>query len=51
VRCTKQKTYGCRERDEERRREFREELAKYSREEQVYIDEAGMDNRDEYGYG
>ncbi len=39
------KTYGYRERDEEKRREFKEELAKYSREEQVYIDEAGMDNR------
>jgi DDE superfamily endonuclease len=45
------KTYGYRERDEEKRREFKEKLSKYSREEQVYIDAAGMDNRDEYGYG
>jgi hypothetical protein len=51
VRCTKQKTYGYRERDEEKRREFKEKLSKYSREEQVYLDAAGMDNRDEYGYG
>lgn len=39
------------ERDEVKRQEFREEIGKYKVEERVYIDEAGMDNRDDYGYG
>ena len=34
-----------------KRQEFREEIAKYKVEERVYIDEAGMDNREDYGYG
>lgn len=34
-----------------KRQEFREEIGKYKVEERVYIDEAGMDNRDDYAYG
>ena len=45
------KTYGYRERDEVNRLKFKEELATYRPEERVYIDEAGMDNREDYGYG
>ena len=36
---------------EEKRQEFIKKLGKYSATELVYIDESGMDNRDEYGYG
>ncbi|MBG1267771.1 IS630 family transposase, partial [Nostoc sp. WHI] len=45
------KTYGYQERDEIKRQEFREEIALYKPEKIVYIDEAGMDNREDYGYG
>lgn len=47
----KKKTYGYRERNEKKREDFREEIAKYEVEERVYIDESGMDNREDYGYG
>ena len=47
----KKKTYGYQERDEAKRQEFREQLNKYKPEEIIYIDESGMDNRDDYGYG
>lgn len=45
------KTYGYQERNEVKRQEFREYIQKYQQESIVYIDEAGMDNRDDYGYG
>ena len=45
------KTYGYRERDEEKRREFRAKISQKKPSELVYIDESGMDNRENYGYG
>ena len=45
------KTYGYRERDEEKRRLFIQELQSYKPESIVYVDESGIDNRDDYGYG
>lgn len=45
------KTYGYQERDEIKRQEYREEIAMYKPEQRVYIDEAGMDNREDYSYG
>lgn len=45
------KTYGYRERDEEKRQQFIQELQKHKKENIVYIDESGIDNRDDYGYG
>lgn len=47
----KKKTYGYRERDEVKRQAFLEQLAKVDPAQVVYVDEAGMDNRDEYAYG
>lgn len=34
-----------------KRAEFKEEIGRYKPEEIVYIDEAGMDNREGYSYG
>jgi hypothetical protein len=45
------KTYGYRERDEEKRQGFLLKISQKKAEERVYIDESGIDNRDEYGYG
>ncbi len=45
------KTYGYRERDEDKRQEFQAKIIQKKPEELVYIDEAGMDNREDYGYG
>ena len=45
------KTYGYEERDEEKRSEFLEKLAKISQEKLVYRDEAGFDNRENYPKG
>jgi len=47
----KKKTYGYQERDESKRQTFIEQLAKWADETIVYVDEAGMDNREDYGYG
>lgn len=47
----KKKTYGYRERDEEKRQDFLEILAKIEEGKRVYVDEAGMDNREDYPYG
>lgn len=47
----KKKTYGYRERDEDRRLEFLKQLATVEPELIVYADESGMDERDDYGYG
>lgn len=48
---SKKKTYGYRERDETKRQAFRAQLSSLSLEQIVYLDEAGMDNRDDYAYG
>jgi transposase len=45
------KIYGYQERDEEKRKEFKLEISQTKVEERVYIDESGMDNREDYGYG
>jgi transposase len=45
------KTYGYQERDETKRQEFLAKISQKSLEERVYIDESGIDNRDDYGYG
>ncbi|MDZ4876887.1 MAG: IS630 family transposase ISTer1 [Chroococcidiopsis cubana SAG 39.79] len=45
------KTYRYRERDEEKRQEFIEKIERKKPEERVYIDESGIDNRDDYSYG
>lgn len=47
----KKKTYGYKERDEQKRAEFSGEIAKKEEEDLVFVDEAGMDSRDDYGYG
>ncbi|MGK7890367.1 MAG: IS630 transposase-related protein, partial [Leptolyngbyaceae cyanobacterium] len=47
----KKKTYGYRERDEAKRTEFLQRLMSKSPSQINYVDEAGTDNRDEYGYG
>ena len=48
---TRKKTYGYQERDEEKRQEFKLKISRIKPENQVYIDESGMDNREDYGYG
>ena len=48
---TRKKTYGYRERDEEKMREFRAKISQKERLQLVYIDELGIDNREDYGYG
>ena len=48
---TRKKTYGYRERDEEKRQEFIVKSSQKKPEDLVYIDESGIDNRDDYGYG
>jgi transposase len=45
------KTYGYRERNEAKRSEFREQLGDPKAPHIVYVDESGMDERDDYGYG
>jgi transposase len=47
----KKKTYGYLERDESKRQTFIEQLAKWADEMIVYLDEAGMDNLEDYSYG
>ena len=47
----KKKTYGYQERDEVKRIKFKEEIALYVPQDIVYIDEFGMDNREDYSYG
>ena len=47
----KKKTYGYRERDEAKRQAFVAQLSTLPPSKIVYLDESGMDNRDEYGYG
>lgn len=45
------KTYGYRERDEEKRAEFLALISQKKNEDLVYLDESGLDNREDYGYG
>jgi len=45
------KTYGYQERDELKRQEFQERLKTKTTAQMVYVDEAGIDNREEYPYG
>ena len=45
----KKKTYGYRERDDAKRNEFIVELGDANAPHYVYVDEAGMDDRDDYG--
>jgi transposase len=45
------KTYGYQKRDEAKRQEFLEQIAKIEPDKIVYADEAGMDSRDDYAYG
>jgi len=47
----KKKTYGYRERDEQKRQEFRKLIRTCAKERFVYIDEAGIDNTIDYPYG
>ena len=47
----KKRTYGYQERDEAKREAFREQLKTKRASTIVYVDEAGIDNRDEYPYG
>ncbi|MBW4574589.1 MAG: IS630 family transposase [Aphanothece sp. CMT-3BRIN-NPC111] len=48
---TRKKTYGYRERDEAKRQAFVAQLSTLTPFQIVYVDESGMDNRDEYAYG
>ena len=45
------KTYGYSQRDEAKRAAFREQLGDPTAPHLVYVDESGMDERDNYGYG
>ncbi len=47
----KKKTYGYLESDELKRQEFQERLKTKLPAQIVYVDEAGIDNREEYPYG
>lgn len=47
----KKKTYGYIERNEAKRQDFIKQLATVPLSQRVYVDEAGMDNRDKYSYG
>lgn len=47
----KKKTYGYRERDEAKRQVFSEQLSLLAPKQIVYVDESGMDSRDDYTYG
>lgn len=48
---SKKKTYGYRQRDEAKRATFIAQLADIPLSQRVYVDEAGMDERDDYGFG
>lgn len=45
------KTYGYCERDEAKRQVFVEQLSRLCPKQIVYVDESGMDSRDDYAYG
>ena len=48
---TEKKTYGYKERSEEKRAEFTKIIATKAPENLVYIDESGIDNTEDYVYG
>ncbi len=48
---TRKKTYGYQERNETEREAFREKVSKIDKKRRVYVDKAGFDNREDYGYG
>lgn len=48
---SKKKTYGYRERDEVKRKAFIAHLSSLATDLIVYLDESGMDSRDQYDYG
>lgn len=48
---TETKTYGYRERDEAKRKAFLKQLSEYDPLEVVYLDEAGVDDTEDYPYG
>ena len=48
---SKKKTYGYQERDELKRQEFQARLSNKQAHQVIYVDEAGIDNREDYGYG
>jgi hypothetical protein len=48
---TRKKTYGYQERDEVKRLLFKQEIGLYVAKDIVYIDESGMDSREDYSYG
>ncbi|MGG6263047.1 IS630 family transposase [Leptolyngbya sp. AN03gr2] len=48
---TRKKTYGDQQRDEARQRAFRNQIGDLKAPHLVYVDESGMDERDDYGYG
>ena len=48
---SKKKTYGYQERDDHKRQAFQDRLTSKWAGQIVYVDEAGIDNRDEYPYG
>ena len=45
------KTYGYQERDEEKRKAFISRISQKEAAHRVYVDESGIDNREDYGYG
>lgn len=47
---TRKKTFGYQERDEQKRNKFLNEIAEIDPKNIVYLDESGMDKRDEYAY-
>lgn len=52
IKFTKEKkTYGYPERHEVQRQTFLEQLRSYPPEQIVYVDEAGVDNTEDYAYG
>jgi hypothetical protein len=46
-----EKTYGYRERDEEQRQVFLQQLSDYRPAQVVYVDEAGAEDTEDYPYG
>ncbi|MEM9153220.1 MAG: IS630 family transposase [Cyanobacteria bacterium P01_F01_bin.3] len=48
---TRKKTYGYRERDEQQRQAFLKTLQNYTASQLVYVDEAGVDDTEDYPYG
>jgi transposase len=47
----KKKQYGYQERDEEKRKIFKNEIAAINPDDMVFIDETGIDNNETYSYG